>query len=406
MSIPEYYLHMFGSVNGDNDQYTGAGRIMIAALMGGYGLSTTTKKDLQVRVNWSQTPGCFLGQKLIADNAWSVRNNPTLKTILTLVEVRKASRVMSYTLNWNALLADDLDFRITSGIWGAIAKIYWMGRFLFGRNVIPEDILTSLKSNFNYAIGPEDGLRNLYNAFVMQFFYDNGFFAKPMPRGTAIEGYMPASEIEITQTRIPRELIFLSLALSINYAENPTGFLAACAYIPCALTRGQSFNEMPNVMRRFDDARSRSERNYSMPFCSVNGSQFNLYNSSMHLIEGPDSRWPRSMREIIPLLLCDTELTPQQEVANGYSPSYARFNPQLLGKNMCSYVSGALLYEYHLLLTGREIVPLDVIKRVRVEKGWDEPMLSEAAQTMAPFAQRNCTTWRILEFHLARQNQV
>jgi hypothetical protein len=397
---------MFAGINGDHDQYTGAGRIAIAALMSGYGLNASTKKDLQARINWVQTPGCFLGQKELKHDSWGIRHRPALGFLIDLVETRKANRTLNYTLNWATLNKEGRRLHITSEIWPVVARVYWLGYFMFGRNVIPQEILAEAKTRFSISSQQGEQMSNLHNAYIMQFFYNEGFFVGQTIPSEWIEGFMPASQVEVENTRLPREKIFLSLALAMNFSENTTGFFAACAAIPMVLTPGQSFGGVNDAFEAYDMARSSLERGHQMPMTSRWGSSYNLTSASMHVIDAAPSRFPTSMREIVPLLLCDRSTTPQQEAANGYHPSFGQFQPDLLDRNLNTYIAGTLLYEYHLLLTGREITPLQTLRDARERAGFTEENIVIAAQSMHPMAQRNCTVWRLVKFHLDRQNQV
>lgn len=407
MNAQEYYLHMFCGINGDHDQYSGAGRIAIAALMSGYGLTGSTKKDLQTRVNWETTPGCFLGMKELREDSYGVRSRPCLQFIIKLLDVKKAARTLNFTLNWGALENPAVSFRIDSPIWPMISRLYWMGRFMFARNVIPTEIMDLLKGRFEtvYSTDRNSDLANLYSHHVMQFFVENGFFInKSLPQWRD-GSLLPASEVEAQSGRQSRADLFTSLALSLNPSENSVGFFATSASFPFRIPERRSFRDLNSLFEIFDKGRPAGERGHR---CPQMGSYYDTYTvgtPSLHYLSR--SSMPTNPREIVPLLFCDTTMTPQEEAQNNHSPRMGNeVNTQVLTRNMATYVTAMMLFEYHLLLTGQELIPLTTLKQARESEGWSEELILNQAASIYMLSSRNSTIHRLVKFNLERQNRV
>lgn len=409
MSIPEYYLHMFHGVNGDHDQYGGGGRIAIASLMAGYGLTATTKRDLQTRVGWEATPGCFLGQREISLDSYTLRNRPSLKFLMDLVEVKKSGRQLNYTINWHALTNEKYMFNLNSNLWPVIARIYWMGKLMFGRNVIPEHSLALLKSRYTNELirdsrSPNAESSNFHNPYLMQFFFDNRFFDAGVPR--YVEGsYLPANELELA-TRLPWAKIMLSLMSSINPAENVPGFFGMCSYLPNVMAVGDSLGDMAERWNFLDASRTQPERGHNLPLTYRYGGYMTLGTPSVGCLTQPSNRFPNLPRDVVTLMFCRPDITPAEERQMGYRPPYAGFNTEVIGKNPASYVTAALLYEYRLLLTGEELFPLDHLRQARATNEWAPEAIIDWASSMMPLSNRNCTVGRLVKFNLDRQNRV
>lgn len=404
MSIPEYYLHLFCGSNGDNDQYSGTGRIAIAALMSGYGLTGSTKRDLQARVGWETTPGCFLGMKELRADGWGVSNRPALKFTIQLLEVKKAARTLNFTLNWNVFNAD-FPYHMRSYVWQVVARIYWLGRFMFGRNVIPEEIMALMKSKFNTG-GPADETANLHNHYVMQFFTENGFFEGNLPR--YIDGtLLPASETEATHGRQSRENLFLSLAMGLNPAENSVGFFASAASFPLRVPPLTSFRNLAPLFAPFDLGRGAQDRQHRIPQGGAYYDTFTVGTPSTSTL-GTPNRMPSSPRDVVPLFFCDPMMTPLEEATAHHSPRMGSgaVNTEVIGASWATYVTATLLYEFHLLLTGRELYPLALLKSIREERGLQEETLIGHAPSLSLLSYRNSTLHRIVKFNLDRQNRV
>lgn len=408
MNAQEYYLHMFCGINGDQDQFSGAGRIAIAALMSGYGLTGSTKRDLQARVAWQTTPGCLLGMKELREESYGMRQRPGLQFIAKLLDVKKAARTLNFTLNWNALENPGIPFKIDSYIWPGIARIYWMGRFMFARNVIPTEIMDILKARFDvdYDDSRNADHGNLYSHYVMQFFTENGFFVgRDLPEwkdGTVL----PASRVEAEAGRLSRADLFLSLAMAMNCSENSVGFFATSASFPQRLVPQRSFRDLGTIFSTFAIGRPSADRGHRAPQC---GSYYDTYTVGTPSVSYMTrSAMPNNPREIVPLLFCDPNMTPQQEAANSHSPwmGTGAVNTHLLSRNIATYVTAMLLFEYHLLMTGEALVPLTLLKSVREQEGWEEDLILAQAPSIYMLSSRNCTVHRLVQFNLERQNRV
>lgn len=400
MNIPEYYLHMFCGVNGSHDDTTGAGRIAIAALMAGSGLTGSTKRDLQTRIGWETTPGCMLGTKEFTEESYGVRTRPHLKFLNKLMIVKKAARTLNFTLNW-AAIEEETNFKITDPAWIAIARIYWLGRFMFGRNVIPETVMTTLRECFDTATSGVDNLRSHY---IMQFFLENDFFANGVP--TFLSGTFTPVSVEVAQTmRFDRHDVFLSLAVAMNASENTVGFYATSAAIPLLVEPGTSFRSLHPAFEIYDESRPQGDRSYRGP---QRGSYYDQYTVGTPAVSNLARANPGSNpKDLVALLYCNRDMTPQEQAQHGHTPvmGYAS-NPEVYTNSIAGYVTTMMLFEYHLLLSGRELVPLSSLKQARERAGWDAEELLRVAPSLYTLNNRNSTIHHLIRFNLARQNLV
>lgn len=393
--IQEYYLHMFFGVNGEYDQQTGSGRIAIATLMSGFGLLASTKKDLQNRVGWRVTPGCFLGQKELLPTDHYCRNYEETRFAVALAPFRKVNRTMNYQLDWG-ILNGDWDFRMTSPIWIVLAKIYWAGKFMFGRNVISDASLTILRDRFNSQCeANEDKRAVLRNPFIMQFMKDIN-----LPIHRVVENHLFTQSSE-DRTRTD---IFASLLFSSNHSENVPGFYTAGALIPLVTQPGFNLRNVEDVLGVFASSRvGRSRSNY-MP---LNKHYYYSFGMGSPSLPNNPSRMPNEGRNIVPLLFCDTTRTPQQEAQSNYSQVRGTsFNQEYLVGNIQTWLTAAVLWEYHLLLTGQPLFPLEALAAARQEKAWTPEYIQEALIYLNPANTKNCSVAQIARFNLERQLQV
>lgn len=393
--IQEYYLHMFCGVNGQNDGYTGAGRLAVAALMAGYGLNASTKKDLQTRVGWTATPGCFLGQQEIPLTDYAVRRHDETKFALSLVPFRKVNRVMNYQLDWS-VLDGEWDFRVTSPIWLNLAKIYWLGYFLFGRNVLPDYAIEKIRTRFSPECENNDLRReNLKCHYLMQFFKN-----LDLPVGAIRPVHLFSNSME----DLPREKVFASFALAINWYESSAGFFSLASLIPEYMRSGQLFNDMGSVFRDYVPSIVGRGTGQGIPLSQPYWSPFGMGAPS---IPSSPSRLPTYCRDLIPLLFCNNERTPTEEAASGYRQVRGeRINLEYIRSNRFAWITGALLWEHYLLLTGRELFPLAELSVAREGQGWTDEMLMETVTYLSPCNLKNMTSGQLIRFHLERQRQV
>lgn len=393
--IQEYYLHLLCGTNGEHDQSTGAGRLAIAALMSGFGLTASTKKDLQSRVEWSVTPGCFLGQKEIPDDSYYTRNYPETQFAIRLLKFRKVNRTMNYQLDWS-VLDGELNWTATSSIWINLAKIYWLGYFLFGRNVFPDFVMEKLRANWAPTVNSTENQRQVLKShFVMQFLKNIGI---DLSRITVPHIFTDRTD-DLSRTQI-----FYSLVIAMNWTENAGGFFASGAMIPEVTPLRASFDNFADHIREYADSRpGRFSGNY-MPL-----TQSYYYNFGMGRPQIPPTpgRMPTYGKDIIPLFFCDNSRTPEQERSSNYSQVRGdRFNVEYLAYNLQSWMIGALLWEYHLFLTGRELFPLAALTAARAERGWDLEYILSNIVHLTPANNKNCTVGQIVRFNLERQLQV
>lgn len=394
--IQEYYLHLLCGTNGEHDQSTGAGRLAIAALMSGFGLTASTKKDLQSRVGWSVTPGCFLGQKEIQEDGYWVRNYPETQFAVKLMKFRKVNRTMNYQLDWSVLDDANTDWSATSSIWINLAKIYWLGYFLFGRNVIPDFVMEKLVSRWTPEVSNNQTQRQILKShFVMQFLKNIGINFRRL----AVPHIFDDGRDGLTRTQI-----FFSLAIAMNWSENAAGFFAAGAMIPELVPVGRSFDHFSDHVREYSDSRpGRFNGNY-MPLTQQYYYTFGMGRPPIPTTPG---RMPTYGRDILPLLFCDNSRTPEQERSANYSQVRGeRINTEYLSHNLQTWMIGAILWEYHLFLTGRELFPLTLLSQARVEKAWELEYILGSIVHLTPTNQKNCTVGQIIRFNLERQLQV
>lgn len=393
--IQEYYLHALFGVNGEYDQSTSAGRIAIATLMSGFGLVASTKKDLQTRVGWRTTPGCFLGQKELSPDDHYCRNYEETKFAVALAPFRKVNRTMNYQLDWS-ILNGQWDFRATSPIWIVLAKIYWSGYFLFGRNVIPETALATMHERFNPDCEANNDKRaQLRNDFVMQFMKNINL---PLHRITPQHLF---SESTADRSRFD---IFGSLVLGINFSENVPGFFAAGAMIPQIAPEGFVLRNIEERLGRFGETRAGKFRGNYMP---LNKHYYYSFGIGSPALPNTASRMPGEGRNIIPLLFCNTNRTPQQEAESNYSQVRGQgFNTQYLVGNIQTWMTAALLWEYHLFLTGQPLFPLEALVAARTEKAWSEEQILNSLVYLNPANTKNCSVAQLIRFNLERQSQV
>lgn len=386
--IKEYYLHLFGGVSGEMDMFTGAGRLITATLMSGYGLQATTKKDLQSRVGWEITPGCFLGQRELAPNNRRIE----IKFANLLVQYRKVSRVMNYQLDWS-VLNGEWDFHVTSAIWKPLAQIYWMGKFLFGRNVIPEDTLALLRQRFSpECSGSDNG--TLKNYFIMQFMKDIG-----LPVSSIEEVNLFSESLD----DLPRMLTFGSFIISMNETENSPGFFALSSIIPQIFQLGDPIQDSAPLFRTFAQGAVGSSIGRAIPLAQ---SYYSTYGMGRPGIPTNPNRMPSHAREIIPLLFCRTDVTPARESVYNYTLIRGeRFNTEYL-TNLYVYMTAALLWEYHLFMTGEELFPLSVLSEARATHEWTEEEILSRLVNLSPANTKNCSVTQIVRFNLLRQQQV
>lgn len=393
--IQEYYLHLFFGVNGENDFSTGAGRVAIAALMSGYGLNATTKKDLQTRINWRTTPGCFLGQKEIHED-YNTRNNYELKFLANLVQYQKVNRSYNYILNWG-VLNEEWDYSCTSSVWIAIAKIYWSGYFLFGRNVIPDAQMGILRAKFTRQFHEKTSERaNLRSPFIMQFFSTCGFLSTPISA--------PGDHLfkDTSGGELPRDEVFGSLLLSLNFSSNIPGFFFVAGLLPHIMARGDRYDKVQQNMIEWHNARPGRAANHLLPL-----NQQYYYSLGMGRPSIPRQGQNISIRDTITLLFCRLDRTPQEEASTSYFQVHdGEVNWDIIAKCPHSYIAACMVYEYYLFGFGQEIFNLERLKAVRVDKGWEEDYLLTEAMSADPLSTKNCTVREIFRFHLERQNLV
>lgn len=388
--IKEYYLHLFGGVNGENDAYTGAGRLIIAALMAGYGLQASTKKDLQTRIGWQVTPGCFLGQKEV-----SIDRGGHSETILaaSLLQCKKLNRMMNYQLDWTAL-DDELDYRVSSSVWVVMAKIYWLGKFLFGFNVIPQEVLNQLRQRFNPSCNTaERGV--LKSHFVMQFLKDIGI---PVATITNIHLFTES------ETDVSRFDLFLSFLVSLNSSENVPGFYALAAAIPHLIPVGTSFDQIDRYLQPLTQSQVGRALNRQLPLCGNYYSTLGLGRPNL-----PNSlrSFPSEGRNIVPLLFANTELTPLQMSSYNYAMIRGEgFNTEYLHSNVRTYMVSSLLWELHLFLTGEELFPLSALANARHNMDWSPEDIISSFGSLNPGNYKNNTIAQLIRFNLQRQEQV
>lgn len=394
--IQEYYLHMLFGINGEFDQTTGAGRLAIATLMSGYGLNASTKKDLQTRVGWHVTPGCFLGQKELSPTDYYCRNYEETRFAVSLVPFRKVNRTMNYQLDWS-IVEGEWDFKVTSPIWICLAKIYWAGYLMFGRNVIPERVLEILRSRFNPGLSDNTEHRKiLNNHFVMQFLKNIGVRLENIRHQHLFTG---------RHQDLSRKEIFFSLVTSINPNDNAPGFYAASAMLK-DFPAGQVMRENEEFFRPFLDSRVGRSRAHNFPLMQQ---YYYSYGLGAPTVPNTESRMPSRGNEIIPLFFCNTELSPVQEAANRYAPVKADagcFNLHFAGYNIVSWLTAAVLWEYHLFLFGQALFPIGHLTAIREEKGWSQEGLLESLVYLTPANNKNSSVAQIARFHLERQLQV
>lgn len=393
--IQEYYLHMFCGVNGEYDQNTSAGRIAIATLMSGFGLAASTKKDLQERVGWRTTPGCFLGQKELQPNDHYCRNYEETRFAVALAPFRKVNRTMNYQLDWS-ILNGEWNFDVTSPMWIPIAKIYWLGYMLFGRNVIPETAIAKMHERFSPRVADNAEQRaQLDSPFVMQFMRNINL---PLHR---VERTHLFSDTDEGQTRFD---IFGSLILGMNFVENSPGFYAAAAMIPVLAPTGFNLRNFEDRLTRFQNSRVGKFRSNYMPLGK--NYYYNFGMGSPALPNNP-SRMPGEGRNIVPLLFCNLNRTPQEEAASHYAQIRGQgFNITLLMGNIQTWMTAAILYEYHLMLTGEELFPLSALSLARTTKEWTEEHIINSLIYLNPANSKNSSVAQIVRFNLERQLQV
>lgn len=390
--IQEYYLHLFGGNSGDADYYTGAGRVITAALMAGYGLSASTKKDLQLRVGWANTPGCFLSQRDAIITGWHNNSNKEVEFLGRLVDFKKVNRTFNYVLNWAEIIPQE-PLPVNHALWSAVAKVYWVGYFLFGRNVIPEETLARLREKFSSIPSTVQNAPqgNLHAAYVMQFLQSTGFLTSPVQGSRYFQnGSDP----------LAREDIFMSLLLNMNFTDNSSGFFAMSSLIG-TLPEGQVLNDLTPLTDRWTNGRTGFAVNYSIPLASRN---YSYYLGRPSINNG--NNLPSYARDLVPLIFANLNRTPAEERdTNYYQVKGAELNLNLMNRER-GFVLFAMLYEFHLFLTGREFVPLASLKAARESAGWSDEQIKDVAMNFHPMTNLRCTLWRIFEFHLLRQNQV
>jgi hypothetical protein len=393
--IQEYYLHLFCGVNGEHDQSTGAGRLAIAALMAGYGLNATTKKDLQSRVEWEVTPGCFLGQKEVNPTDYYCRNYPETKFAACLVPFRKVNRTMNYQLDW-AVIDGEWDWKITSPVWLNLAKIYWLGYFLFGRNVLPDTVIESLRTKFRpQCENSDDRRRNLHCAYFMQFLKNIGI---------SCEGVQHRHLFSDSLDDLPREQVFGSLVVGMNWAENVTGFYAMAAMMGDLVPTGVVLRNMDQYFGRYVSGFSGRAAHNAFPILQPHYYQLGLATPS---IPSSPSRMPSSGREVIPLLWCNNQRTPAEEAAvNYHQVRGTTLNTEYFSANRQVWMTGAVMWEYYMLLTGRPLFPLEVLTRAREGQGWTRESILEVLMYLSPCNMKNSSVAQIVRFNLDRQSQV
>lgn len=393
--IQEYYLHLFCGTSGEYDQHTGAGRLAIATLMSGFGLTASNKKDLQGRVNWRVTPGCFLGQKELQPTDYYCRNFEEVIFAISLVPFRKVNRTMNYQLDWT-ILNGEWDFRVTSPIWINLSKIYWLGYFMFGRNVIPEFALAILRERFSAEVNNNnDQKRQLNCHHIMQFMKNIGL---PLNR---IQGEHIFRE---SQDDLSRRDIFASLALGMNWIENSAGFYTAGALIPSVVPQGAIMRDLRENFAPF--LRSRPGRFHEQYFPLTQAYYYTFGLGTPSLPNSP-SRMPNDGKNILPLLFCDRTVSPQQEARNSYAQVRGEgINLDLIGGNIYTWYNAAMLWEYHLLLNGEPLFPLELLTTIRNEKGWSPEYIVENLIYLNPVNTKNSSVPQIARFNLDRQLQV
>lgn len=394
--IQEYYLHMFCGVNGELDQNSGTGRLAIAALMAGYGLNASTKKDLQSRVEWAVTPGCFLGQKEISPSDYYCRNYPETKFAIALVPFRKVNRTMNYQLDWTVLDAEDLDWKITSPVWLNLAKIYWLGYFLFGRNVLPETAIATMRAKFSPRCDDDQGRRkNLKCHYLMQFLQNIGI---------QLNDVRPAHLFSNSQDPLPRHLIFGSLAVGMNWSENIPGYYAMGALVKDIVPAGTQFNQLTGPFAPFIDGQAGRTQNGLFPLTQPTYYPLAMGNPS---IPSSPSRVPTNGRDMMPLLWCNNQRSPQEEAATNYNQVRGtEINSEYFSSNRQMWLTAALMWEYYMMMTGRPLFQMELLIQARQAQGWTPENLIESLIYLSPCNAKNSSVAQIVRFHLERQNQV
>lgn len=394
--IQEYYLHMFCGINGELDQNSGAGRLAIATLMAGYGLNATTKKDLQSRVDWVVTPGCFLGQKEMAPTDYYCRNFPEVKFAVSLVPFRKVNRTMNYQLDWSVLDHEEWDWKITSPVWINLAKIYWLGYFLFGRNVLPETAIATMRAKFSPRCDDsQDKRRNLKSPFVMQFLKNMGL---------PLHDVRPAHLFSNSQDDLARHLVFGSLTIGMNWSENIPGYYAMGAMVKDLVPAGTAFNQLTPHLAPFAEAQCGRFQNGLFPLLQPSYYPLAMGNPA---IPSSPSRVPTNGRDMMPLLWCNNQRSPQEEANTHYvQVRGGEINAEYFSSNRQMWLTAALMWEYYLMLTGRTLFQIELLVEARRAQNWTVDDLKESLIYLSPCNAKNSSVAQIVRFHLERQNQV
>lgn len=394
MNIPEYYLHMLAGWNGAHDETHFGSRPVLAAIMSHFKVKATTKTDIVRELALESTPGFLLGQRETTMGSYYVRNYANRALCSRLVTLKKVGRTFNYLLDWDVLEEEDVDLDFYSSNWIAIAQIYWWGRLLFGHNVIPETVITTLRRRIG--VRPRnDAFNNAFNPFLVQFLRDIDIM--PM-EGHVRQAFEPGSMITGTPTY--RD-VMLSFVTSIAPYENAVGFYACMSLLPAILQRDQPVQNgwewFKGNMKWWDSA-----QNYPIgQSYYVNG----LANPSMERSLRPGN-FPISVREIIPVIMGKKGLTPMEEQANRYMIPFAGIDITLADRNPFVYTLMCILYEYHLLLTNQPMFELSALKTIREASDWTMETLTAAADSMVYFGNKNYTVQRILGVNIERQNQV
>ncbi len=235
----------------------------------------------------------------------------------------------------------------------------------------------------------------LKSHFVMQFLKNIGINLDRIP----VPHIFTDRNEDLTRTQI-----FFSLVIAMNWSENVAGFFASGAMIPELVPVGRSFDYFSDHVREYSDSRPGRFNGKYMPLTQQ---YYYTFGMGRPQIPPTPGRMPTYGRDILPLLFCDNSRTPEQERSANYSQVRGeRINTEYLSHNLQTWMVGALLWEYHLFLTGRELFPLTLLSEARAEKAWDLEYILASIVHLTPTNQKNCSVGQIIRFNLERQLQV
>jgi hypothetical protein len=406
MNIPEYYLNLLGGWNGADDETHYGARPILAAIMSHYKVRATTKTDLVREMGLGATPGFLLGQRETTMSSYYVKNYEHRRFCSRLVEFKKVGRTFNYLLNWDVVSDTDFNMGFYSPNWSSIAQVYWWGRLMFGHNVIPESVITVLRSRMVVKNDRRDEYRNAYNPFVVQFLRDNDL----MPTGN----HHPEARAgnSVLDREIPYWEVMLSFACSIATTNNVAGYYSSLASLSRVLiprpvdhdsASGMKIDCVQDAERKLDPYFKWWDPSSSRP---LNGSwQYGIGQPSIERALRPNG-FPSNVREMIPLFMGHLHMTPLEEQRNNYKTPYVGYDVNMSGRNKYAYALSCLLYEFGLLVNNTALFDLSILKRIREEKEWDDAGIIAAAEGLSMLGIKNHTIHRIVGFNIERQNQV